>query len=158
MTSEKKQEYTLKITNANKSQLVVIIYDMALDYLCEGKSALEKKDKKEFYKAIESTQKCIDSLIFGLDFDYEISKNLWHLYFYVNKKLTEAIKEKSMDNIAEAEKILQRLRGSFEEISKLDNSKPMMANTQSVVAGMTYGKNSLSENLQNNGNNRGYFA
>lgn len=158
MTNEKKQEYTLKITSANKSELIVIIYDIALDYITESKKAMSDSDKSKFYKAIDCAQKSVESLITGLNFDYEISKNLWHLYFYINKKLAEAIKNYSLLEVDEAENILKTLRASFAEIAKQDDSNPMMGNTQSVIAGMTYGKNSLNENLQNNGNNRGYFA
>ena len=38
MTKELKQQYTLKITQANKTQLVVILYEMLLIYLEEAVS------------------------------------------------------------------------------------------------------------------------
>lgn len=158
MTSEKKQEFTLKITSANKTQLVVIIYDMALAYLDEAVNAKKAEDKKAFLEAVDRGQKCVESLLSGLDFDYEISHALWHLYFYVIKILSRAIKNVDDNDICEAMRILTALRNSFEEVSKEDKSKPMMGNTQSVVAGITYGRNSLNEDLQNNGNRRGYFA
>lgn len=158
MTDEKKQEFTLKITNANKSQLVVVIYDMALEYLFEAKEAFNDNDKKTFRKSLDSSQRCINSLLSGLDFDYEISHALWHLYFYANKRLSEAFKTLDISIVNEISSILTKLREAFNEVSKQDFSKPMMGNTQSVVAGMTYGKNSLNEALQNNGQHRGYFA
>ena len=36
MTKELKQQFTLKITQANKTQLIVILYEMLLIYLEEG--------------------------------------------------------------------------------------------------------------------------
>ena len=39
MTKELKQEFTLKISQANKSQLVVILYEMMLTYIGEAKQA-----------------------------------------------------------------------------------------------------------------------
>lgn len=158
MDSSKKQEYTLKITNANKTQLIVIIFDMALDYITEANEAFSLKDKKLYIQSVDHAQKCVESLLSGLDLEYELSHSLWHLYFYINKKLSEAIKYYKTEPLQEAEKLLSKLKSSFEEISKQDTSAPLMGNTQSVVAGMTYGKNSLTENLQNNGNSRGYFA
>ena len=40
MTRELKQEYTLRITQANKTQLITILYEMALLYVDEAKAAL----------------------------------------------------------------------------------------------------------------------
>ncbi len=40
MTKELKQQYTLKITQANKTQLVVILYEMLLIYLEEAVSEI----------------------------------------------------------------------------------------------------------------------
>ena len=53
MTSEKKQEYTRRITNASKSGLVVIIYDMLLDYLEDAKNAVKQQDYEALSEAIE---------------------------------------------------------------------------------------------------------
>lgn len=36
MTKELKQEYTLRITQANKTQLAVILYEMTITYLEEA--------------------------------------------------------------------------------------------------------------------------
>ena len=33
MTQEKKQEFTLKISQANKTQLITILYEMVIEYL-----------------------------------------------------------------------------------------------------------------------------
>ena len=35
MTQEKKQEFTLKISQANKTQLITILYEMIIEYLNE---------------------------------------------------------------------------------------------------------------------------
>lgn len=158
MVDEKKQEYTLKITNANRSQLVVIIYDIALEYIAESKEAYNKGDKEAFREAVIHSQKCVESLISGLDLEYELSHALWRIYFYINRKMIAAIKNYSIEPVNEISDIMTKLRESFDEVSKSDTSKPLMGNTQSVVAGMTYGRNSLSEDLQNNGENRGYFV
>lgn len=45
MTRELKQEYTLRITQANKTQLITILYEMALLYVDEAKAALAAGDR-----------------------------------------------------------------------------------------------------------------
>ena len=43
MTKELKQQFTLKISQANKTGLVVILYEMLLIYLEEATQAYEKE-------------------------------------------------------------------------------------------------------------------
>ena len=43
MTKELKQEYTLRITQANKTQLITILYEMLLVYVDDARTAYEKK-------------------------------------------------------------------------------------------------------------------
>ena len=42
MTREMKQEFTLRITQANKTQLITILYEMVLLYIDEAQEAREK--------------------------------------------------------------------------------------------------------------------
>ena len=52
MTTELKQEYTLRITQANKTQLITILYEMVLLYIDEAQDALSEDNKVEFLSAI----------------------------------------------------------------------------------------------------------
>ena len=44
MTRELKQEYTRKITQANKTQLITILYEMLMIYVEEAKEAHAKEE------------------------------------------------------------------------------------------------------------------
>ena len=48
MTQEQKQKYTRKITQANKTQLITILYEMVLDYLQDARAAYEQDDLSEY--------------------------------------------------------------------------------------------------------------
>ena len=52
--------------------------------------------------------------------------------------------------------MIQELKESFEQIALQDTSAPIMENTQTVYAGLTYGKDSLNLNLSDQGTNRGF--
>ena len=41
MTKECKQQFTLRITQANSTQLIVILYEMTLQYLADGEQAAD---------------------------------------------------------------------------------------------------------------------
>lgn len=62
MTKELKQEYTLKITQANKSELIVILYEMLLLYLEEAEQGHEKEDKAGFRDGIRKARGCLKEL------------------------------------------------------------------------------------------------
>ena len=52
--------------------------------------------------------------------------------------------------------MIQELKKSYEQAVALDDSAPIMQNTQTVYAGLTYGKDSLNINLSDQGTNRGF--
>lgn len=59
MTRERKQEFTLKITQANKSQLIVILYEMLLAYMEEARQAGESNDGEGFRKGIKDRKSVV---------------------------------------------------------------------------------------------------
>eukprot|EP00975_Prorocentrum_lima_P039471 8294497-Prorocentrum_lima.AAC.1 len=74
MTKETIKTFQYRITQATASQLVVILYDMAIEYLND---ACESDSAKQAHNNIYMAQKVIDQLICGLDMQYEISANLF---------------------------------------------------------------------------------
>ena len=81
MTDQRKKEFSLRITQANKTELIVILYEMYLDYLREAEDAVE--DKWSFREAIRKARNCLNELMNSLNFDYETAYHLFQLYMYV---------------------------------------------------------------------------
>lgn len=156
MTKELKQQFTLKITQANKTQLVVILYEMFLAYVEEAENAHEKKDRNGFREGIRKARGCLNELMTSLHFEYEPAVNLLQLYLYVNRELARADIKNSTDELAHVKKVMEKLHEAYETISEQDASGPVMSNTQTVYAGLTYGKNTLTESLAYEGSNRGF--
>lgn len=156
MTQELKQELTLRITQANKTQLIVILYEMSLAYLEDGRNAHEAGNRNEFRDAIRKTRGCINELMASLHFEYELSVNFLQLYLYINKELARADVRNEVSPLENSIKILSSLHKAYEELSKQDLSQPVMSNTQTVYAGLTYGKSNLNESLSNQGADRGF--
>ena len=61
MTKECKQQFTLRITQANATQLVVILYEMTLQYLTDGEQAA---DDAELLEAVRRARGCIGDRAF----------------------------------------------------------------------------------------------
>lgn len=156
MTKELKQQFTLKISQANKTQLVVILYEMLLVYIEEAKQAYKAENKEEFRQGVKRAKACLHELMASLHFEYALSGNLLQLYAYADKKLTKADIRYGVEELAYVEAIMEKLHAAFETVSAQDTSAPVMANTQTVYAGLTYGKNNLTENLADQGSSRGF--
>ena len=73
-------------------------------------------------------------------------------------ELTKAIYKNSEAPLAEAEKIMRPLAEAFEEVARADDSKSVMKNSESIVAGYTYGRSDVNEMAAYYDKNRGFLA
>ncbi|MBO5165201.1 MAG: flagellar protein FliS [Lachnospiraceae bacterium] len=158
MTRECKQQFTLRITQANKTELIVILYEMILSYLEDAENALAEEKITEFRDALRKVRGCIGELVASLNLDYEPAPTLLSLYLYCNRELTKADIRKEKEPMDHIKMVIGKLLTAYRELAKQDDSAPVMQNSQTVYAGLTYGKNSLSENMADQGANRGFRA
>ena len=140
MKAESIKIFTRRITSANKSEIIVIIYDIIEENLALAKKALAEGDRETYRNEIKQAISFVKELLVSLDLNYEVSKNLASLYIYVSRCLNFALVSGKKEEIEAAEKVLRKLGDSFREVAKTDESKPVMENTQRVYAGITYGR------------------
>ena len=158
MTQEKKQEYTLKITQANKTQMITILYEMVLEYIADTKAAMNKSDRALSDRNLGYAQNCIDELIRSVNLQTELGKMLHKLYIFSKKELMLAGVNMSISRLCRVEQNFKALHSAYKEIESADTSEPTMGNTQSVYAGLTYGRYSLNESVTASSMNRGFMA
>ena len=156
MKDEMRLNFQRRLSQCNKGEMIIIMYDILFAYLEEAKEEHSKSNYEGYKDAIKQGQKTLDMMIQALDFQYDISKELHRLYATSKTFLAKAIYQNRIDGICEAEEILKRLYQGFVEAAKSDNSAPLMQNVQKVYAGMTYGRTSLNENMMDN--NRGFLV
>lgn len=157
MTKEAINEYTLKITQANKSRLLVIIYELTEIYINDALAAFNEGDIDAFKDNVSYAEKCISELIGTLDMSKEISGNLAALFVFFIKELSMGMILRNTARIEAVKKLVSTLKDAFEQVADKDTDGPMMGNSQTVYAGLTYGRTSLNESLTESGN-RGYKA
>ncbi len=153
MTEELKKEYTRKITQANRTQITVLTFEMALEYINDAENAAADAD---FDVAVKRSKKCVEQLLLSLDYKYGISLTLMRIYNYVLHLYTRSLTHREFAHLAEARKLLGTLRDSFAEVAKNDTSLPLMKNTEEVYTGLTYGRNGVNSNVSDF--NRGFRA
>ncbi len=155
MTDEAKKNFTMRITQANKSELIVILYEMYLVYL---EDAIKSEHNRfAFREGIRKARGCVNELMNSLNFEYNLAYNLLRLYVYVNKEMAGADVRGSIKPLENCRKVMTSLMEAYREISLQDTSGPVMENTQTVYAGLTYGKGKLTESLTHQGN-RGFLV
>ncbi len=158
MQKEAVQAFTARITQASKSELIVILYEMILTEIKEAEEAFERKDMEAFDKELKQAQKYLGELMAALDYRYKLAYDLASLYQYVNERIINAMIRKKPDSLKSAVSVLQKLLTGFEGVSREDTSGPMMRNTQQLYAGLTYGKGTLNETyIDPNDGNRGFI-
>ena len=158
------QTFSYRISQANRTELVVITLDMAIQYI---KDAKEDQDINSYRQNLRNAKRVIDTLVSSLDMSYDISSQLFDVYMVVERYIISASSRRTehegstagyMKLLESCERMLTMLRKSFYEVSKTDDSAPLMQNTQHVYAGLTYSNGGGASEMLDAGANRGYKA
>ena len=159
MTKEVKQQFTLRISRANSTELVVILYEMALQFLDEAKGAYDTGDFTGYKEAIRKVRGCINELIQSLHMEYEPAPKLLRLYLFCIRRLAYAEVRREPRVLEEICMVLTQLKDAYAQIAPTNTAAPVMCNTQSVISGLTYGKSAaLTEDMTGQDSNRGMFV
>ena len=123
MRDELKQDYTRRITSANKSQLVVIMYDMFDQYLADAKESINISKFADMHTEIRRARNVLSELIISLDMKYEVAKDFERIYVYLAQRLVEANIKKDKEKLEEALVHLRTMRDTWKEIMQKDGTK-----------------------------------
>lgn len=158
MTDELKKEFTLKITQANATELIVILYDMILVYIKEAGDFWESDNKEGYFQSLRKIRNCIGELMESLNLEYEIARNMYSLYVFFLKEIVRAeIKQEGYAYLESIKPMIESLRNAYNQVSLENKSGPLMQNAQTVYAGLTYGRKDVNVNLEQL-SNRGFRA
>ena len=156
MNKEQIQEFTLRITQSNRSGIIVIMYEIMETYLADAFEAQTYETRKE---ALRKASRVIYELRGKLDFQYEVSENLAALYDFWAREIETAIIKNSTDGMGSLSSMIASMREAFTKVHEQDNSPMMMQHSQQVYAGLTYGRGELVEmNAEAVSADRGFFV
>ena len=144
---KKKKEYTARIAQANRSELVVIIYELFLVAMEDAEESFAKGELSEGVRYVKRAEGFLQELMGSLD------------RRYVYEQLIFSVIRQKLVNGETVKEVMGKLKEAFIQVAKEDKSSPVMENTQQIYAGLTYGKGSLNEVLlKGNESNRGYWV
>lgn len=158
MNKDKISAFTLKIASSNGCGLISILYDIYEEYEKDAIGSFEAGQVDEAITALKKCAEVVSHLQKDLNFEYKVSGNLYALYDYVQRNVSKSIYKANTEGLLEAKRVMDELGDAFDQIAKEDNSAPIMHNTQQVMAGITYGRGSLNENIMGNQVSRGFWA
>ena len=157
MKQESINTFTRRITSGNKSEIIVVLFDMIKEDLNDALDGLRGHDQEEYMEALRHASEVLEHLQEALDFHYDISKDLYSLYDYCKRSIAKSMYSGREEGILEAKEVIEPLAEAFEEVAKNDNSAPLMENAQKIAAGLTYGKSDINESVDTD-SNRGFLA
>ncbi len=142
MTKEEIKEFSLRIAESSKTELIVITYDIIINYVKAAKEAYEEERLDDVVFNLQKAKQFVNNLSSSLDFRYSIAQELMRLYIYVNNCLIKDIVKREPQSAEHINEIIGKLRESYHEISPLDKSGKVMKNSEQVYVGYTYGRTS----------------
>lgn len=155
MTKETIQNYTRRISEANRSEIIVCVYEIAEIYLEDAIESHRNGDMSSFRSNCMKAGNCISDLLDALNFEYELAQPLMQIYLFMAREISLSSVREDVEMIKRIQAMVTKLKVSFEEVAKADSSDAVMENTQSVYAGLTYGRTSINESVTGDPN-RGF--
>ena len=157
MAQYTKEDYARRIASASPLGLVIITYELALDYLARARET--RNDDRQYRQYMQKAHRFFKELPASLNFAIDLSRELMSVYLYVNKLLATAMNMPDMTALEEAESILTKFKESFCAIAheEADHS-PSMENAAKVFAGLTYNHRGQLGEYVDDGGSRGYRA
>lgn len=116
------------IKSAGKGELTLILYDSAVKFIKQGIKFIEENKIQDVHNVIIKAQEIITHLSETLNMEYDISRNLYSLYEYINRRLLEANLKKDKLILGEALGLVADLRETWKEAIRM--ASPLVASGQ----------------------------
>lgn len=158
MKKEQIVDFTRRISQCNRGELVVVMYDIFFVYMEDAREAFAAQEWEAYKDALRKASRTIDELISALNFSYELAGNLYSIYVFCKDSLAKSMYKRDTTDMEYAVRLMKKLYDGFVQVAAQDMSAPLMKNTQQVYAGYTYGKDDLVETCQDANTSRGFLV
>ena len=161
MEQEAKQTFTRRIVGSNRSQLIVVLFDIFDCYLEE---AVQEYKKGAGAGAVSDSLRhaclVLEHLKDDLDYAREpgLCERLFSIYDYCQRQIARSLYQNRIEGAMEAKRLMWDLREAFLVVAQEDQSEPLVENKDQRVAGYTYGRSDVTEASTNYDPNRGFLA
>ena len=133
MKKEQIVDFTRRISQANRSGLVVVMYDIFFTYLDDARAAYDAADWDAYKEALRRAQRAIDELISALNFSYDMAKNLYSIYVFCRDSIAKSLYKRDLADAEDACRLMKKLYDGFLHAAGQDHSEPLMKNTDVTI-------------------------
>ena len=154
--------YIVRISQANPTQLVVINFELILEFITAARGAFGTDDYITF---IQKTKSGLEQLMFSLDLSVQISVDFNEIYSYVYQLLCninftsdEARAFAVLDECKEHMEVLLEGWRKAAESAEAQIEPAVAGEAPKVYTGLTYGKDGKAEEYISEDTGRGYMA
>lgn len=126
------------IANATQGELLCITYELLL------KSIREMKNHPEYgCKHQRHALDILTCLVSNLNFEYEIARQLFEIYIYIQGVLIKGRIDKEFERL---EPLIIKLQEAYKQaMIQQQDERIVMENAETIYAGLTYGKGQINE-------------
>jgi flagellar protein FliS len=145
MTSEQMNVYKMRIAQAGIGEMTVIMLEMEMQWIEDALDAYSAENVESFVACVDKAQAVQVELMNVMNVNNSVGYDVYSIFAFINKELIHAkIKREPLD-IKRCKDMLAKLHGSFVEVAKTDKGGPVMAGSEKIYAGLTYGAGGLVE-------------
>ena len=112
-----KQYQKANIETASREQILIMLYDGAIQFLNKAKVAMQNKDYEAIHNNLIGAQNIIQEFINSMDREVapQLAENLISLYEYFIRRLIQANMKRQEEPIDEVLKYLKSLKATWEK-------------------------------------------
>ena len=112
-----KQYQKANIETASREQILIMLYDGAIQFLNKAKIAMENKEYEAINNNLIAAQNIIQEFINSMDREIapQLAENLIGLYEYFIRRLVQANMKRQIEPIDEVLKYLKSLKATWEQ-------------------------------------------
>lgn len=108
-----------QVTTATPADLTLMLYNGAIKFIKQTKSAIEEKNVARAHETSLKVQNILYELMSTLNNEYEISKEFLKLYEYMLQRTIEANIRKDITILSEVEDLFVQFRDTWKEAMQL---------------------------------------
>lgn len=111
------------VTTASPGELTLMLYNGCLKFLSKAKQAINEKNIQEKNTNLLKAQAIINEFMSTLNMNIEVSKNMFALYEYMNRRLVEANMKNDISIIEEVEGLVTEFRDTWKEVLRINRQQ-----------------------------------
>lgn len=111
------------VTTASPGELTLMLYNGCIKFVHQAKKAIEVKDIEARNKYVQKAQAILNELMSTLNMDVALSKDMYNLYEYMYRQLTQANINNDVSILEEVEGLATDFRDTWKQVIQMNRQQ-----------------------------------